>query len=109
MVKRDAAQQMKTDARMVHKLIRKTAREFAGCFYEYAAHDNQFYKHYPNVNRFINREWAKFVKVARETLAKCLTSSNLSESEKTEIYEALLANSELPYSQQETQIVNIPH
>ena len=100
---------MRTDARMVHKLIRKTARDFAGCFYEYAAHDNQFYKHYPKVNKFINREWPKFVRVAHETLAKCLISPNLSEGEKAEIYEALLANAELPYSQQETQIVNIPH
>ena len=100
---------MRTDARMVHKLIRKTAKEFAGCFYEYAAHDNQFYKHYPSVDKFIRREWAKFVTVSRETLAKCLMSPNLSEAEKAEIYEALLANAELPYSAQETQIVNIPH
>ena len=100
---------MRTDARMVHKLIRKTAKEFAGCYYEFAAHDNQFYGHFPNINKFIRLEWPKFVRAAKENLTKCLTSPNLSDAEKHEIYEALLADATLPYSQQETQVVNIPH
>lgn len=99
----------RTDARMVHKLIRKTAKELAGAYYEFAAHDNQFYKHFPSVDKFIRREWASFVKVAKETLVACLNSPNLTTAEKEEIYDALLADRDLPYSQQETQVVNFPH
>lgn len=99
----------KNDARMVHKLVRKTAKELAGCYYEFAAHDNQFYQYYPKMQFFIDREWAKFVLVAKQTLTDCLRSSVLTEKDKADIYDALIADANLPYSRQETQVVNIPH
>lgn len=100
---------MRRDARMVHKRIRQTAKELAGCYYEFAAHDNQFYAFYPNRGFFINREWPKFVLVAKQTLTDCLRSSILTDKDKGEIYDALIADSTLPYSRQETQVVNVPH
>lgn len=97
------------DHRMLHKLIRKTAKDMAGCFYEFAAHDNTFYKFYPNMGFFIQREWAKFVMIAKQTLVDCLQSKSLTMAEKDEICEALCDDASLPYSQQETQIVNFRH
>ena len=96
------------DARMVHKLIRKTAKEMAGHFYEFAAHDDTFYAYYPSLKFFCEYEWRRFIRVAKETLTHMLTQ-NYPETFKAEIYDALLADATLPYSQQETQIVNIPH
>lgn len=99
----------KRDKRMVHKLIRKTAKEMAGCFYEFAAHDNVFYRYYPNVGFFINREWPRFILIAKQTLVDCLKSGSLTERDKEDIVEALTLDATLPYSQQETQITNFRH
>ena len=108
--KRTQASKARTDARMVHFLIRKTAKELAGAFYEFQAVKNEkFYKLHANVNDFIESEWKNFVLVAKQVLTQCLTSGSLTETEKADIYDALIADSTLPYSQQETQIVNIPH
>ena len=97
------------DYRMVHKLVKKTAKEIAGCYYEFAAHDDVFYNYYPSMQFFIDYEWQKFVYHAKQTLTDCLRAGRLSETEKADIYEALLADSTLPYSPQETQITNVPH
>jgi len=100
----------RNDARMVHFLIRKTAKELAGAFYEYqAVKSEQFYRLHANVNDFVDDNWQNFVLISKQVLTQCLTSGNLTESEKLDIYEALLADATLPYSQQETQIVNVPH
>lgn len=102
--------QTRTDARMVHFLVRKTARELAGAFYEFqAVKSEQFYKQHGNVNDFIKDNWQNFVTVSKQVLTQCLTSGNLTDAEKMDIYEALLDDATLPYSQQETQVVNIPH
>lgn len=93
---------------MVHKLVRKTAKEMAGHFYEFAAHDDTFYRYYPSLIFFVDYEWHRFIREAKTVLTKMLTM-DYPESFKAEIYDALLLNSELPYSQQETQVVNIPH
>jgi len=99
---------MRKDGRMVHKLIRKTAKEMAGHFYEFAAHDDTFYKYYPSLKFFCEYEWQKFVNIAKQVLTDMLTGT-YPDTYKAEIYEALLLDGTLPYSQQETQIVNIPH
>lgn len=99
---------LQSDNRLVHKLVRKTAREMAGCFYEFAAHDDTFYRYYPSVKFFMDYEWQRFVSYARQTLTDMLRG-NYPETYKAEIYDALLLDAELPYSVQEHQIVNFPH
>lgn len=83
-----------------HKLLRETAREFAGAFYEGAAHDNTFYKYYPSSVGFISMEWGRFVPHARQTLASMLGRNDISEFAKEEILEALELDRALPGSQQ---------
>lgn len=97
------------DRRLVHKLVRDTAKEMAGAFYDFAAHDNVFYKHYPSCKFFIDYEWQKFVYAAKQALTTMLTTPGRPDAERTQIYDALIADSTLPYSHQETQIVNFPH
>lgn len=99
-----------TDARMVHKTIMKTAKEMAGAYYEIAAsRDNGFYRAYPNQGGFIQQNWKNFVMTAREVLASMLSQPGTSDHMKNEIYDALMLDSELPYSVQENQILNVPH
>lgn len=108
--RRSQETQARTDARMVHFLIRKTARELAGAFYEFqAVRSERFYKLHKNVDDFIKNEWPNFVLTAKQVLTECLTKGALTEIEKADIYDALIADSTLPYSQQETQVVNFPH
>lgn len=99
---------VRKDGRMVHKLIRKTAKEMAGHFYEFAAHDDQFYAYYPSLKFFCEYEWQRFVVSAKQVLTDILIGT-YPDSYKAEIYEALLLDAGLPYSTQETQVVNIPH
>lgn len=106
---RPKAHKRADDNRMVHKLIAKTARELAGTFYEFAAHDNEFYKFYPKMQFFIDREWERFVTVAKETLTDCLISGALTEKDKGDIYDALINDSTLPYTNTETQITGFRH
>lgn len=104
---------LESDHRMVHELVKKTAQELAGAFYEWQAgrskYGNEFYKLYPNVDAFIKRDWANFVRAAKECLADQLRDPNVSEMEKFQIYDALLNDSSLPYSQQEVQITGFRH
>ena len=51
-----------------HFAIKQLCMEMAGVFYEGAAHDNQFYKFYPNQMMFIQREWWRFIASATESL-----------------------------------------
>jgi uncharacterized protein involved in outer membrane biogenesis len=51
-----------------HFAIKQVCEEMAGVFYEGAAHDNQFYKFYPNQSDFIKREWWRFIATAKESL-----------------------------------------
>lgn len=101
------------DHRMVHKQVKKTAQELAGAFYEWQAtqkrYGDEFYKLYPNVKAFMKKDWPNFVRVAKECMAKQLADPAVPEHEKYLIYEALLNDSTLPYSQQEVQITNFRH
>lgn len=101
------------DHRMVHKLVKKTAQEMAGAFYEWQAtqrrYGDDFYKTYPSVEAFMNRDWPNFVRAAKECLTDQLRDPSVSDKEKEDIYEALLNDAQLPYSQQEVQITNFRH
>lgn len=78
-------------AKIAHNLVAKVAREMAGEFYEGAASlDNDFYHHYPSIDKFISREWGRFVPIARSQLAKMLTMDKYSDHMKEQITEALI-------------------
>lgn len=79
-----------------HELVAATAKEMAACWYEEAAHDNDFYAFYPKQKMFINREWKRFLEVAKATLAQMLGSSMTPEHEKEQIFEALVKHASLP-------------
>lgn len=97
------------DARMVHTMIEKTAKEMAGAYYEVAASkDNAFFRDWPVQRNFIRVNWRNFVLAARQTLTDML-SRNYPDEMKAKIYDALMLDSSLPYSTQENQIVNVPH
>lgn len=101
---------LEQDHRMVHKLVKKTAQELAGAFYEWQAghsrYGDNFYSKYPNVRTFVERDWANFVRAAKEAMTDQLSDPHVSEMEKKAIYDALIDDSTLPYSQQEVQITN---
>ena len=97
------------DQRLVHKLVKKTAQELAGAFYENAAHSNGFFRAWPSQKQFILSEWPKFVETTKKVFAQMLGGNTISEAEKAEIYEAMLADSTLPYSPKEIQIKSLPN
>lgn len=104
---------LESDHRMVHVLVKKTAQELAGAYYEWQAghtkRANDFYANYPSLDKFVRRDWANFVRAAKACLADQLRDPSVSEMEKQDIYEALLNDAQLPYSQQEMQIMNFRH
>lgn len=79
---------------IVHNAVAELAKEFAGMVYEEAAHDNQFYKTWPDVDSFIRTRWQSFIQPAREQLSAMLGMPDgvVSEHMKREIYDALLLN-----------------
>lgn len=87
---------MSTNKKFAHELVASTAKEMAACWYEEAAHDNQFYEFYPSQKKFIKREWHRFVEHARKTLAGMLGSSVVAEWQKEQIFEALIKHASLP-------------
>lgn len=87
---------MSTSQKFTHELIAETAREMAGCWYEEAAHDNEFYEFYPKQKFFINREWKRFVEAARMTMVNMLGLSTTPEWQKEQISDALIKHASLP-------------
>lgn len=83
---------------MTSKLVKKTAKELAGAFYdgEDALRDGRvgrtttFREAGMTQAQFIREFWPDFVKIARKTLAHILTLPGTSEAEKNQIYDALL-------------------
>lgn len=74
-----------------HRLIKKTAVELAGAFYEIkASRDNEFFKRFPNQRRFIEQDWRGFVPTAREVLTDMLTGNECTDHVKREIHHALI-------------------
>ena len=86
----------RTNQKLAHELLAATAKEMAGCWYEEAAHDNEFYAFYPKQAQFINREWHRFIEAARMTLVGMLGSPMTPEWQKEQISEALIKHASLP-------------
>jgi hypothetical protein len=82
--------------KMAHELVAETAKEMAGAWYEEAAHDDEFYAFYPSQNKFIKREWHRFIEQARQTLASMLGRVGVDEWQKEQIFDALLKHASIP-------------
>jgi hypothetical protein len=87
---------MSTHQKLAHEMLAATAKEMAGCWYEEAAHDNDFYHYYPKQKMFINREWPRFIEAARQTLVKMLGMGSTPEYQKELIADALIKHASLP-------------
>ncbi len=87
----------------VHKLVYATAVQMAGAVYDEMALDNAFYKFNKDPYKFIEDNWSSFIVQARETLAGMLAGS-YPESQKAEIYEALILDASLPNEHLKDQI-----
>jgi hypothetical protein len=78
-----------------HKLIAKTAMEMANEVYEKnALRDNDFYAKYPDREAYVSSCWALYLDAARTTLAQLLTT-NMEESLKEQIHDALIKDATL--------------
>jgi hypothetical protein len=78
-----------------HKLIAKTAMEMAQEVYEKnASRSNEFYEKYPDREAYVSSCWALYLDAARTTLAQLLTT-NMEESLKEQIHEALIRDATL--------------
>ena len=101
------------DYRMVHVLVKRTAEELAGAYYEHAAsndrHGDEFYRAFPNQKKFIKAEWANFIYYAKQVMTQMLCNPMTNDAYKIDLHEALTLDATLPYSQQETQITNFRH
>lgn len=86
----------KTNQKLAHELVASTAKEMAACWYEEAAHDNEFYAFYPKQKMFINREWPRFIAAAKATLAQMLGMVTTPEWQKEQIMDALVKHASLP-------------
>ena len=78
---------------MTVSLVRKTAKELAGAFYE-DDHSDRFRKLWPSQKTFIARNWPSFVEIARVALTELLHREGTPEYQKIEIYEALCEDNE---------------
>lgn len=54
--------------KICHQLIAKTAKEITFAAYEILAHDDAFYRAWPNQRRFVARQWKNFIGHARASL-----------------------------------------
>lgn len=79
-----------------HYLIKKTAVELAGTFYDEQAHDNTFYHFYPTEKFFIKTEWHQFITMAKSMLVQMLGAKDTCEAMKEEIFDALILDKLLP-------------
>lgn len=86
----------RTHQKLAHKLVADTAKEMAGAFYEDAARDNAFYKHYPSQNFFVNREHHRFIDMAKQQLSLMLGRNDIPEWQKEIIFDALVKHASLP-------------
>lgn len=73
----------------VPRLLRMTAKELAGAFYEEAKRSDIFRKTFPTWRTFVPFHWPEFVKPAREVLLTMLRASTTTEHVKKEIYAAI--------------------
>lgn len=99
----------KTNQKMAHELVAETAKQMAGAFYELAASNNDFYKHYPNQQMFIGREYKRFIEVAKRHLSGMLGLVETPEYQKEIIFEALILHSSLPGNMDRRVAAQIAH
>lgn len=59
--------------KICHELIAKTAKGITFEAYEILAHDDAFYRAWPNQRRFVARQWKNFIGHARASLLVMLT------------------------------------
>ncbi len=79
-----------------HKLVAETAKQMAGAVYEEMARkNNEWYSQNPDMRAYVDRSWGFFVEDARRVLANMLGQRTISESEKENIYEALILDKSL--------------
>jgi hypothetical protein len=86
----------KPNEKVAHELVFNTAKELAATWYEEAAHDNEFYAFYPSQKEFVKRETHRFIETARLTLSQMLGMPHVPESQKTQIFDALIKHASLP-------------
>lgn len=89
-------QKEKPQQKYAHELVANVAKEMAACWYEEAAHDNEFYAFYPKQKVFIESEWKRFVDAAKYTMSQMLGMASTPEWEKEQIFEALIKHASLP-------------
>lgn len=87
-----------------HRLVSETAKKMAAELFELFAKDNTWYKGAQKLNpglsasqleaMFVKQRWPQLVEDARATLAKLL-GTNIAESLKNEIYQALILDNGL--------------
>ena len=82
-----------------HKLVAKTAQEMAQEIYEQNASDNKFYAEYPDREAYVSKCWPLYLTAARATLAQLL-STNMDESLKAEIHDALIRDATLRHGRE---------
>lgn len=83
---------------MTHTLIRRTAKDLAGCFFNNmdtfsdgrVERTTIFRTECPDERAFINLYWPDFVEVARKVLAHMLSEPGRTQGEKDQIFDALL-------------------
>jgi hypothetical protein len=92
-----------------HHLIKKTAVELAGTFYDKRAHDNTFYHFYPTEKFFIDTEWYQFITMAKSMLVSMLGRPDICEAMKEEIFEALCLDKLLPKSGTPIEAIGTRH
>lgn len=79
-----------------HEMVAAVAKDMAACWYEEAAHDNDFYAFYPKQEAFMQREWKRFIAAAKAQLAVMLSMPTTSERDKELIFDALVKHASLP-------------
>ena len=83
---------------MVATLVRRTAKELAGAFYDgqdmlkdnRTTRTEKFRQLYPEADDFVREQWTAFVPAARVILAEMLKDPGRSDREKNSIFDALL-------------------
>lgn len=87
-------------AKYCHWLIKKTAQEMAGAWFEEHMHDDNLYKIVKqegiDQKEFIKKCWGHFIALARICLVKSLNSATLPDMAKEDIMEALVLDKSLP-------------
>ena len=77
----------------VPRLLRQTAKELAGAFYE-ESRSERFRSNFPTWKKFVGLHWPDFVPPAREILLTMLSNPMTTEHVKKEIYDCVTQQEE---------------